>query len=386
MNLTIPSSLIAFYRSLPWDDRGILCELPAGGYRTWGNTHTHLGARYTNLIDQYGSNTNAGALGKIMLYDRQIPTDWVINAIPPIGTAVWQLKGHEFQVVRTSHIGAIHGFRRPGIGGVEWPGDFIAVRLFPSGPRPGEPVGGDSGSLCFVRHRGKWQVLGICNTAGHCHLPFWDIALSTNKGSVINPRATVSTDTEGWSKIWMEQNEPTITIMRELYLPTPPTTRRVVGMLKEGDDGTDNVVLDVSWSGEVKTLEVLGAGTNRWFWPDNGRNWIIRAAQVAPETLRFWFKAASPGETYVVRINGFLVKIVAVPDLGGAPPVQPVPAPVDSSDDLAEAEAEIIKLTTELEVLKDELHDAIAARDLAKSQYEDLARRVENFKTAYKQL
>lgn len=334
MNLIIPSSLVAFYKALPWDDRGLCYELPAGGYRTWGNTHTHLGARYANLIDQYGSNTNAGALGKIMLYDRQIPTDWVINAIPPIGTAVWQLKGHEFQVVRTSHIGAIHGFRRPGIGGVEWPGDFIAVRLFPSGPRPGEPVGGDSGSLCFVRHRGKWQVLGICNTAGHCHLPFWDTTLFTTGGATIQPRANSATDPDNWSKTWYDPNETTFTIMRELILPSAPSHRRLVGMFKEEDDGTDNICLDIlEPPAPITRMEIRGAGSDKWAWPDNGTNWIIRAARLPDGCLRLWFKASSPNENYSVWVNGNQTTNVLVKDLAPKPPApEPAPAPAKPQD------------------------------------------------------
>ena len=231
--MMLPASLIAAYRSLPWDERGLCYEFPAGDNRTWSNTHTDLGNPYGTPVDQFGIDTNLGAFGKVMLHDRPIPDAWLIEAIPPPGTAVWQLKGQSLHIVRTSEIS--HYTR----------GGFIIAQLKAAGPYPGTPIGGDSGSICFVRSRGRWQVLGNCNTQGDCSLPFWDHQLRTQKGAIIPPRNNMALDAANWSKAWTEPDETLISLMKELILSQNPTNRRVVGVDKVGDDGTDNIALDI---------------------------------------------------------------------------------------------------------------------------------------------
>lgn len=312
--MNIPASLVAAYRSLPWDDRGLLNEIPAGGNLTWANSHTDLGNPYGQPIDQHGPDTPYGAFGKVMLHAAEIPSAWAIEAIPPPGTAVWQIKGQHMHIVRTSEIES------------HMRGGFVLARLRATGPYPGIPIGGDSGSICFVRHRGRWQVLGICNLAGTCSLPFWDLSLPTNKGSTIPPRNNEANDHESWSKAFYEPDETIVPLMNELIIHPCPTTRRVVGVYTQADDGTDNICLDIlEHPGPITKLEIRGLGTDKWAWPDNGHNWIIRAGRLPDGCLRLWFKESTPTSLYTVWVNGNQTTSVLVND----EPSDPTPATND---------------------------------------------------------
>ena len=89
-----------------------------------------------------------------------------------------------------------------------------------------------------------------------------------------------------------------------LFLDKPPTSLRVVGRSTEGDDGTDNVVLDVICGVEPIGVKVDGVFGDAWRYPDNRTNWIIRAIRLDDSHIRLFFKESTPANSYRVTING----------------------------------------------------------------------------------
>lgn len=362
MNITIPKSLLDAMAKLPWAENGMLNELPAGGNATFSNTHTDYADPYGTPIDEFNPRPDINGANKVSLYANNISADWVVTELPPRGTAVWQIKGRTPQIVRTSVL------QNYGIG------QFVLGVLSPAGPAPGVPIGGDSGSLCFVRKNGRWLVLGIVNFGSTVSLPFWTTPLTTKAGRVLAATANTSAvrpifEQPEWSSDWIAPGEPQTTLMRELILSQIPATRRVIGMHELGDDGTDNIVIDVPFVSDVASINsvsIRGAGTDHWYWPDNFANWHTRGVILPGDglrngVLRLWFKASQPTSSYDVSINGQPVVRVAPLSVSvfpapapGTVPVTDVPKPTTPAPEASEYDQTIADLRARVGELLDE--------------------------------
>lgn len=304
MNFSLPTSLWETYNAVPRDQNDNVNELPAGkalGYwLTTSNTHTDRGNPYGQPVVEFGPASFIDGCPKLQAYAKPINNDWVVDSLPPIGTAVWQIKGPLLQIVRTSTIAS-------------YSDGFVKAALTKAGPYPGTPIGGDSGSLCFVKQAGRWKVVGICNSSGTCDTPFWTFHIPTGIGNIpprIDSLPILSVAQDHYFA------EPTIIpFPMRLFLDSKPTNRRVVGAFAEGDDGTDNVVLDVPCSKEPKSIVITGTHTDCWAWPDNGKNWIIRAIRLDEARIRLFFKESRQAESYFVTIDG-MPTIRAFPEEG----------------------------------------------------------------------
>ncbi len=295
MNFKIPESLWKLHKSLI-DEAGRINELPAGRwgdyYLTQAITHSRYGHPYGEPDLYYGYNTgyNAEPRPFVGAYKRDIDNSWVVNTLPPIGSLVWQIKG-DLLVCRTSRIAGYHS-------------GMIRAALDSAGPYAGVPVGGDSGSVCYVNVDGQWKVFGVVNSLGTCHAPFWtsDLPLANNQ-FIAKREGGIPSGAISQTDHYFGQQTITPYPMR-LFLDKPPTSLRVVGRFTEGDDGTDNVVLDVVTSAEPKSIEVEGDNGDKWCNPDNKENWIIRAIRLDAVTIRLFFKESRPCNSYRVTING----------------------------------------------------------------------------------
>jgi len=296
MNFSIPAALWSLHKRLI-DDAGRINELPAG---RWGDywltqaiTHSRYGHVYGEPDLYYGYNNgwHAASMPFVGAYKREIDNSWVVDKLPPIGSLVWQIKG-DLLVCKTSRIATYHS-------------GMIQAALEPAGPYAGSPIGGDSGSVCYVNVDGQWKVLGIVNSLGTCHAPFWTGSLPVQGGQVIPERDGGFTTYGAIHQTDHYFGQQTIIpYPMRLFLDKPPTSLRVVGRSTEGDDGTDNVVLDVVCSAEPQYIEVEGANGDKWVNPDNKKNWIIRAVRLDESRIRLFLKESNTTNSYWVSIDG----------------------------------------------------------------------------------
>lgn len=355
MKILAPSTLLAFYRTLPWDERGLLNEIPAGGHDTYGNTHTDLGDPYGPPLGIYNPFPNVNGADKAMTYSRPIDASWVIPpGVPPRGTAVWQVKDN-FRIVRTSII-QTYGIGR-----------FVIASLSPAGPHPGVPIGGDSGSICFVRHEGRWLVLGIVNFGRSVSLPRWTTDLEAGDYTIratTHPNFTAPHIAEVPSKYSADWGTLDTDMSPEsIMLPSVPITKRVMGRHSVGDDGTDSIKVFVphSFPSSPSSVQILGRRAGKptldeWRYPDTGNYWHVRAARVT-DGLFLYFKPSQDNDEYFVTIDGSSYTVT--PSTSAEPPTPPpvgtpAPAPWD-----AEKAALLNRITT-LEGQRDTLERRLA--------------------------
>lgn len=159
----LPPDIEAAWRRLPRDGNGQVIGVRVGRYWLHGSAHVQV-ARGLVMGRADGQGTVApirvAQMGDYTLreYPEPIGTDDILEELPPIGTAVWQVVRPG--LYRTSRIDRYVGSLTPPDAVV--PG-YAFLRA--DGPYPGVPIGGDSGSVCFARVNGKVRVLGVCGVA-----------------------------------------------------------------------------------------------------------------------------------------------------------------------------------------------------------------------------
>jgi hypothetical protein len=295
MNFSLPAPLWSLHKRLI-DDAGRINELPAGRWGDYYLTQAITHSRYAHVYGEpdlyYGYNNgwNHAAMPFVGAYKREIDNSWVVDKLPPIGSLIWQIKG-DLLVCRTSKIANYYQ-------------GLIQAALEPAGPYAGAPAPGDSGSVCYVNVDGQWKVFGVVNSLGTCHAPFWtsDLPLANNQ-FIAKREGGIPSGAISQTDHYFGQQTITPYPMR-LFLDKPPTSLRVVGRFTEGDDGTDNVVLDVLCGVKPETIEVEGANGDKWCNPDNKKNWIIRAVRLDESRIRLFLKESNTTNSYWVSIDG----------------------------------------------------------------------------------
>lgn len=236
-------------------------------------------------------------------------SDPVVTELPPVGTQVYQItpKGE----LRTSRI------RRyiPTVAQSEvLP---VGALLHPAGPFAGVPVGGDSGSICFVRQADEWRVLGVVSYASRVELSrpitsgTWAV-----KPLLIPPGVALSNDAsdavvfapwrlEGEMGFPAPTNrEPAVGVIPVLSLPQE--TADVVGAFQAAPDGVPDVLVQVASPYPVEDLariEVSGNGDDLWVWPSNGSNWDLWRHDGADDRLVLRFNRSQKTNVYVVTLR-----------------------------------------------------------------------------------
>lgn len=159
----LPADIQAAWDQLPRNGNGLVMGVRVGRYWLHGSAHVQA-ARLSPVGREKGdglvSAVRLAGMGDYTLreYSEPIGSDDVLEELPPIGTAVWQVVRPGFY--RTSRIARYAGAVAPA--------DRVlaaAAILQADGPYPGVPIGGDSGSVCFARINGKVRVLGVCGVA-----------------------------------------------------------------------------------------------------------------------------------------------------------------------------------------------------------------------------
>lgn len=295
--------------SLGKDDRGVI-----RGVRVDGNYWT--GA--IHCLNAWGWWPIGG--DKLMVGDWAfcwsfgIGADPVVTELPPVGTQVYQVtpKGE----LRTSKIQRYI----PTVAQSEvLP---LGALLYPAGPFAGVPVGGDSGSICFVRQGDEWRVLGVVSYGYRVELSrpvssgTWAV-----KPLLIPAGVALSNDAS------MAALEAPWRLEGELGFPAPaqasagavvPTisasqeTADVVGAFQATPDGVLDVLLDVAspYSVEdIAKIEVEGAGGDKWVWPPNGSNWDLWRHGGADDRLVLRFNRSQPTDSYQVTLRHKLAGI-----------------------------------------------------------------------------
>lgn len=238
-----------------------------------------------------------------------IGADPVVTELPPVGTQVYQItpKGE----LRTSRI------RRyiPTVAQSEvLP---VGALLHPAGPFAGVPVGGDSGSICFVRQAYEWRVLGVVSYASRVELSrpitsgTWAV-----KPLLIPPGVALSNDAsdavvfapwrlEGEMGFPGPTNrEPAAGVIPVLNLPQE--TADVVGAFHATPDGVPDVLLEVASPypvEDIAKIEVSGIGGDLWVWPSNGSNWDLWRHDGADDRLVLRFNRSQKTNVYVVTLR-----------------------------------------------------------------------------------
>lgn len=159
----LPADIEAAWRKLPRDGNGQVIGVRVGRYWLHGSAHVQV-ARGLVMGRADGGGTVApvreARMGDYTLreYPEPIGTDDVLEELPPVGTAVWQVVRPG--LYRTSRIDRY-------VGSLTQPDAVVPGYAFlrADGPYPGVPIGGDSGSVCFARIGGKVRVLGVCGVA-----------------------------------------------------------------------------------------------------------------------------------------------------------------------------------------------------------------------------
>lgn len=301
----------------------------------WGTQAATLDGRSQSPLKM----ENFGDVGYWTFQDA-MRIDPCITALPPIGTAVWQFT--PAGVLRTSRISGYSAATTSG------PWSYSAM-LAADGPLPGTPIGGDSGSICWIRLDGKWVAIGQCSFWGGVVVakPARPPADWPAECAIQIPPGAAWRDPWNWvhqverkASDWDLPGESIEPARQSVFLPSKPSNRRVVGMFQEGDDGTDNVVLDVQCSFEPETVVVSGAGTDRWVYPDTRPNWIVRAVRIDPAKIRLFFKKSFDASTYQVVLDGMSATTVA-PSASDAEIVTPPTINQSDIDDLRLANAKL---------------------------------------------
>lgn len=159
----LPADIQAAWDRLPRDGNGQVVGVRVGRYWLHGSAHVQVG-RAPVVRREAGEGlvtaVRVAQMGDYTLreYPEAIGSDDVLEELPAIGTAVWQVIRPGFY--RTSRIARYAGATAPA--------DRVLAALAilqPDGPYPGVPIGGDSGSVCFARINGKVRVLGVCGVA-----------------------------------------------------------------------------------------------------------------------------------------------------------------------------------------------------------------------------
>ncbi|MFM7102528.1 MAG: hypothetical protein ACKO3N_15320 [Verrucomicrobiota bacterium] len=164
----LPADLQAAWDRLPRDGNGQVVGVRVGRHWVHGSVHVQV-AR----VPWVGRAAGGGLVAPVresrygdyalLEYPEPVGTDDVVDALPPPGTAVWQVVRPG--LYRTSRIDRYAGALGP-------PDSVLPATAFlrADGPYPGVPVGGDSGSVCLVRMGGRVRVLGVCGMAGTVYL------------------------------------------------------------------------------------------------------------------------------------------------------------------------------------------------------------------------
>lgn len=365
MKVSIPKSLLDFISSLPWDERGIIGEIPAGGALTYANTHTDLVDPYGTPVSQHNPHPEVNGANKVMLYDRIVPSDWVVPAPPPTGVAVWQIKGRDCRIVRTSKL---HNY---GIG------PFVIGVLSPAGPYPGVPIQNDSGSLTFVRMNGMWKVLGICNFGQTTNLPFWPhpirITHGAAIGSMIPSNIPENPQEAHWDLNWTRPEEPIIDI--NTVTPESTNNQASINMRSRHSITIKNA------SAPVSKVVLTGINGDRWERPTNSVKgyWPVDVNETPEGIALCWDVSQTQGPNYnilVVFDNGASLTKTGIATgvvidlksslIAGSPTPQPTQPPQPISPDtelkahiarleeaLVEQRIKVSMLTAELERLND---------------------------------
>jgi hypothetical protein len=374
--MEIPASLLRAHRSLTQsDDRGPFARGLIVGSRhltgaihclqAWG-THAPASGRHIQPV----AMDRCGDVG-YWTFDEDLAPDPLVRVLLPLGTPVWQIT--PAGVLRTSRIARYASAATIG------PWSYSAI-LRPDGPAPGIPIAGDSGSICWVRHGARWLALGQVSHANMvviacpARLPTgWpaDTQIQLPLGAdPDNPGLWIPTTpatADDWT-IFADPDAPTVPPPARPTTPPiltdpPPTGRRVIGIYDLGNDGTDNVILDVALPAgltpaDIRTIRVCGDGPDEWRKPNTNHWWHLVAAMIAPDTLRLWFKQSRPAQTYHVYLNDLpAIPCAPVADAPTAPePDRPTVPPPDSPLDVVALQVEIHNLRATVAAAAAERH------------------------------
>lgn len=359
----IPQSLLDAHRCLQIDERGIIKMVRIAGYHATGAYHC------TSLWGEYMPTVKGGVVGYtareffgdqvFYKFSEDIGSDPVVIALPEPGTQVWQWTPNG--IWRTSRIKRYSSAITPG------PWSYHAI-LEPAGPMAGVPVGGDSGSICWVFIANKWQVLGVVSHASGVIVSrprkvpaSWavnpiELPAGTDEANPFR-EASIAQLTAPWvnedGSVAPTPTPDTEVIAKHPLLIQPPDSCvDAVGQYVPAPDGKADQIVDVAWSGDpnsLRSIVVKGEGGDEWRWPDTGNWWHIRAQQL-PGKLRLWMAQLQP--TKHVR-----VELVRTDSVGAAMtcqvigPTTPEPTPQPTHPTNSEVESlrkRVAELETEL--------------------------------------
>jgi len=323
----MPKSLRKAQKNLATDERGVV-----RGIRVSHNTVTGP----LHCLSQWGEQmvTEAGdwigyavrlSYGDVAYYryEQALSVDPVVLALPAIGTQVWQIT--PTGVLRTSRIS-----RYVGVSIGNGPRSIQAV-LEDAGPLACAPMGGDSGSVCWVWSgvRNLWKVLGMVSYAGMCTVavpavpPVWSgIRLSLPAGEDFGQpdRWVGRVESDSWVMVGDEEQAS------EIVLPDAGA-QDAVGQRTAGPDGVPDVLLQVGSAyklEDISSIEVTNGNGDKWAWPKNDRNWMVWVHQLPDDGLLLRINESQKSEDYRVVI---MSKAGAATSLGKIRPVSLLPDP-----------------------------------------------------------
>lgn len=285
-----------------------------------------------------------------------IGSDPVVTELPPVGTQVYQITpSGELRTSRIWQYSAASG-----------PEEVLPVGavLWAAGPFAGKPTEGDSGSICFVRVRDEWQVLGVVSYKGRVELSrpissgTWAVKpLRIPQGVMLSQPAGEPTLYAPW-RLEGELGFPApAQASAGAVVPTvsaPQEAVDVVGAFQATPDGVPDVLLEVASPypvEDIAKIEVEGAGGDKWVWPPNGSNWDLWRHDRPDDRLVLRFNRSHPALGYTVTLrskSGASIGYKVAPMVFTKPPVVEPEKPAPATPD-TDASIVVEKLRRELE-------------------------------------
>lgn len=351
----IPPSLLEAHKRLCFDDRGVMRGIRISEFHAVGPYHclSAWGESMPDIRGQWMTPKIATRVGDATLYEypSKMEVDPVLRTWPNLGQQVWQIT--QSGQLRTSRVLLVTA----GL-------DVFGVLLKVAGPNPGIPIGGDSGSVCWVRWGDQWKVLGMVSYGGRC-----EIAIPGRKPSMVwsgpvlipNESSKLNTfaDDASMNVDWIDPDTNTTiepTKPPAMSIPVIPDISKPdqVGAMNSTPDGVPDVLLEVQSSikiVDIREIIVRGAGTDEWRWPSNNANWAIWRHEMQDDRLVLRFNQSVPTGRYTVIINSvsgqsFGMVVAPMQPAGTVDVTIPTPTPTDPSE-VDSMKKEIAELKTQ---------------------------------------
>lgn len=349
----LPNELVTIHNAVPSSEGGMKFGARVG--TTWfhGAEHVQRGTGYWGNPPRISRNYDYTLSEYNEPRWESSSIDIATDILPPLGTKVWQINPRG--IIRTSrityYIGAISSGATP---------SFIYASLTGDGPYPGIPIGGDSGSICYILDKtNKLRVLGVAGTGGTCYVAVptqWpsSFIVQTNRPTLKFDNTTPTTPSSldkvididtNWYKGLTTQPLTEISFISETYIrPTPTPSGRItdaVGAHTNVPDGIPDIILQATGLPQnIDRVDVIGVGGDCWKFPYNRINWWVKPTYNADtNTWSFNFNPSQPTQQYEVTVvsGAISIKFIARPGVvtvvnaDNVPAITPTPTPTSTT-------------------------------------------------------